>query len=117
MTINNGDDSGEFLSKELLGRTLYDHDAARKGKLVVLTVTLVSSDQFSYETEEGKKGTVSASFSPFDWLMINLDEATEEIRTYWSSVISPIKAKLASEEEKMCEAEARIKEAEAIDAL
>lgn len=76
---------GELLTKEIVGKTLYSHVAACKGKMVKLFITEVGYTHTSYETEDGKVGsfvTGSQGKGARNWEAISFELAKKEALRY-----------------------------------
>lgn len=91
MGANDNHEVGVLLTPDIVGKKLYSHQAACKGRLVSLFVDEVGYTHTKYHTEDGENGdfcTGNCGKGGKNWEAINLDTAKQEIKQYWLKAIA-----------------------------
>jgi hypothetical protein len=105
MIIYSGHECGVKITKDIVGKTFFDHRSACEGKLVKLCFTKVDYTHAYYSKENGENGSVSLSEQKRNWGIIDFEKALVEIVDFFDNKITEKRKKIEKLEKRMEELE------------
>ena len=110
--VDQGQKAGYLITPNMVGKVLFDHHAARCGRLVRLSLEEILGDHVIYRTDDERQGSVVLEDSR-SWLIISYAVARQEIEEYYELKIRQAKDALQQAESGSTQTQEELKTAEA----